>query len=156
MPRRAKFRRAHGLQNISRPLTLPLIMPSLLRIFLTALLLLGSDLITGCESKPKVDVSAQIKALEGATDAKQEALTQLATAGPAAAPAVNKLIEVLKDPDTVTRRLSAYALGEIGPAAKAAVPALKAALDNADREFSTAIVNAIRNIDPATAKSMGL
>src|SRR2546422_4025896 len=42
-----------------------------------------------------------------------------------AASAVSALIPLLKDTDPEIRRLSAYALGEIGPQAKAATPALK-------------------------------
>jgi HEAT repeat protein len=131
-------------------------MSRILHAVLLSVLMLGLGMTSGCESKPKVNVSAQITALDGTAEAKQEALSQLATVGPAAAPAVPKLTELLKDPDPVVRRLSAYALGEIGPAAKSAVPTMKAALDNADREFATGLVNALRAVDPAAAKSMGL
>lgn len=131
-------------------------MSRILQAFLVSTLMLCFSLTSGCESKPKVNVTGQIAALDGTAEAKQEALSQLAAAGPAALPALNKLIDLLKDPDPVVRRLTAYALGEIGPAAKSAVPAMKAAMDNADREFATGLVNAIRAVDPATAKSMGL
>lgn len=134
----------------------PLTMSRILHAFLVSTLMLSLSLTSGCENKPKVNVTAQIAALDGNSEAKQEALSQLAAAGPAATPAIAKLIELLKDSDPVVRRLSAYALGEIGPAAKSAVPAMKAALDNADREFATGLVNAIRAVDPVTAKSMGL
>ena len=131
--------------------------PTFIRIVFFVLLSFSSALLTGCgESKPKVDVAAQIRALDGNTEAKQEALTQLGTQGKGALPALDKLIELLKDPDPIVRRLSAYAIGEIGPDAKKAVPALKAAMDNADREFGTSLVNALRAVDLAAAKSMGL
>lgn len=76
--------------------------PTFIRIVFFVLLSFSSALLTGCgESKPKVDVAAQIRALDGNTEAKQEALTQLGTQGKGAMPALDKLIELLKDPDPV-------------------------------------------------------
>jgi HEAT repeat protein len=46
------------------------------------------------------------------------------------------------------RRTAAYALGAIGPAARAAVPDLKEMLNAADRDQLTAVANALRSIDP--------
>ena len=48
--------------------------------------------------------------------------------GPKAAPAVSELIVVLNDPDIEVRRGAARALGQIGPDAEDAVPALIKAL----------------------------
>ncbi len=126
------------------------------RSFLSCLLLVCCLATAGCgESKPKVDVNAQIQALSGTSEAKQDALTELGTVGPAALPALNKLIPLLKDEDHVVRRLAAYTIGTIGPAAKSAVPALKEALASAERDFATSLVNAIRNVDPVAGKSLG-
>jgi RNA polymerase sigma factor (sigma-70 family) len=96
------------------------------------------------------------------------AATALGRIGPAAKDAVPLLIDLL--PDTVERRfpydrslgqqylsnyqcvpagLAATALGEIGPAAKAALPALKAVRDQRAIEAAR---DAIRKIDPAAAK----
>lgn len=120
------------------------------------LILLASFAMAGCgESKPKVDVNAQIQALSGTTEAKQDALTALATVGPAALPGLDKFVPLLKDEDHVVRRLAAYAIGSIGPAAKSAVPALKEALASADRDFATSLINAIRDVDPVAGKSLG-
>jgi len=49
-------------------------------------------------------------------------------------PLFQALIGVLKDNDPVVRRLAAYALGEIGPASKPALPALKEMMNDPDRE----------------------
>ena len=98
-----------------------------------------------------VDVSAQIEQLKSPdTNARVEAATTLASAGPNAAPALPALIEALKnDSDPLVRRLAAYALGQIGPDAKEAIPALTAALQSGDREMITSVINAIRAIDPS-------
>jgi HEAT repeat protein len=108
-------------------------------------------MVAGCDgggSTKKIDVPAQISALKGDHAAKENALIELAEAGPKAAPAVNDLIPILKDPDPVIRRLAIYALGQIGPAAKAAIPALKEGMGDTDRNILTATVNALRDIQP--------
>jgi HEAT repeat protein len=53
--------------------------------------------------------------------------------GAEAASLVPKIQPLLKDEDATVRRTAAYVLGTIGPAAKAAVPDLKAMLDTQDR-----------------------
>ncbi len=110
----------------------------------------------GCGSKDetaakKVDVAAQVSQLKGNSDAKAGALTELAAGGPNSAGAVNDIIPLLKDDDHVVRRLAAYALCQIGPAAKAALPALKELMNDPDTSTGTTALNAINAIDPANA-----
>ncbi|MFM7103468.1 MAG: HEAT repeat domain-containing protein [Verrucomicrobiota bacterium] len=118
---------------------------------LLAAFLLGGSLLAlpGCGSSgPKASLEAELGKLGGDADAKVNALNEIAQLGGQAAPAVPKLMELLKDPDPVVLRTAAYALGSIGPKAKAAIPALKAILDQSnDRDTLTATVNAIRAID---------
>jgi HEAT repeat protein len=98
-----------------------------------------------------VDVSAQIQALKtGDDNAKAEALSNLAQAGPNAAPAVQLIIDTIKDSkDPVLVRLGAYALGQIGlPAAKPAVPVLKQLMSFPNREVGTVVFNALNALDP--------
>ncbi len=113
----------------------------------------AASLLVAC-SKPntntkKVDVAAKIEQLKSPdVNMRVQAVTDLAAAGPKAAPAVQALIGTLKDSDPLVQRLSAYALGEIGPAAKEAIPALKEGLQSQDRDMITSSINAIRAIDP--------
>lgn len=113
----------------------------------------------GCSREEKgawgtktVDVPAQIQALKSGDDnAKAEALSNLAEAGPNAAPAVQAIIDVIKDSkDPVIVRLGAYALGQIGlPAAKPAVPVLKQLMSFPNREVGTVVFNALSALDPS-------
>lgn len=96
-----------------------------------------------------MDVAAQVAALKGNADAKATALAELAEGGRNSSSAAPQVIPLLKDEDPVVRRLAAYALGQMGPAAKAALPDLTAALQDGDRNVITAAVNAIRAIDPS-------
>jgi HEAT repeat protein len=108
--------------------------------------------VTGCsEPAPKVDLNAQIAGLAGDADAKANALGEISKLGPDAAAVVPKILPLLKDADPLVRRTAAYTLGTIGPAAKAAVPDLKAMLQTDDRDQMTAVANALRAIDPASA-----
>jgi HEAT repeat protein len=114
-------------------------------------------LLVGCGqqgTKPaKVDVNAQLEQLKSPeVNARVQACTALASAGPNAAPAVPALIERLKDQDALVRRLAAYALGQIGPEAKSAVSALKEALNDSDANVIPAAMNALRAIDPDSIK----
>jgi HEAT repeat protein len=125
------------------------------RPFATLFLALATaSLLAACSKsstpRPDVDVTAKIEQLKSPdVDARVQAATDLATAGPKAAPAVSALIVALKDSDPLVRRLSAYALGEIGPNAKEAIPALKEAMQAGDRDMITSSINAIRAIDPS-------
>ena len=106
----------------------------------------------GGEKTEKVDVQAQIQNLKSdKPDAKVNACVELAKAGPDAAPAVQSLSPLLKDPDPLVRRLAAYALGQIGPKAKEAIPALKDLMNDPERDVLTATINAIRAIDDSAA-----
>ncbi|MBK9139448.1 MAG: HEAT repeat domain-containing protein [Verrucomicrobia bacterium] len=121
--------------------------------FLLALLCAVSALwlLPACgPSQPKVNVAAHLDALKGTdNDAKANALGEIAKAGPGAAAAVPQLIELLKDPDPLIRRLAAYALFEIGPpAAKPALPELRKLLQDENREVITQALNSVRKIDP--------
>ena len=105
----------------------------------------------GGEPPQKVDVAAQVAGLKGNDDAKAAALSELAAGGKNSAAAVDEIIPLLKSEDPVIRRLAAYALGQIGPAAKAALPGLTALLQDSDRNAVTAAINAIRAVDPSKA-----
>ena len=117
-------------------------------------LVLGAGTL-GCnqsgEPPQKVDVAAQVAGLKGNDDAKAAALTELAAGGKNSAAAVDEIIPLLKSEDPVIRRLAAYALGQIGPSAKAALPGLTAMLQDDDRSAVTAALNAIRAIDTSKA-----
>ena len=76
----------------------------------TLLPLLVGAFLMGCGSKDetgpkKVDVAAQVAQLKGNSDAKANALTELAAGGPNSAAAVNDILPLLKDEDHVVRRL---------------------------------------------------
>lgn len=118
------------------------------------LALLFTVLVTGCgnsETSPKaVDIAAQVAQLKGNADAQSNALSELASAGPKSAAAVNDIIPLLKSDDTVIRRLAAYALCQIGPAAKAALPELKLLMNDADPSTATTAINALNAIDPSS------
>ncbi|MDB5306945.1 MAG: repeat protein [Gemmataceae bacterium] len=82
--------------------------------------------------------------------------------------AVTALAQALADADPSTRHLAAEALGEVGPSAKAAAPALVRALkDDGFAEFSRpgvverravreAAAKALMKVDPAAAKEHGI
>jgi hypothetical protein len=54
----------------------------------------------------------------------------------------------LKGENTVACRRAAVLLGEIGPAAQAAVPALRSLMDGEDALMRQLAVGALRKIDP--------
>jgi HEAT repeat protein len=70
---------------------------------------------------------ADLKAV--APQTRNAAAYEISGMGPAAAPAVPALIEALDDSEASVRFPVLVALGEIGPAAKAAVPKLKKMMD---------------------------
>lgn len=126
-----------------------LISPSwLLAAVIVALLSPGCG---GSKDTPTIDVGAKIQQLKGSTEEQSTALTELAAAGAQAEPAIDQLIPLLKHEDHEIRQLAAYALGQIGPAAKRAVPALKAALNDQQMSVLTSVQNALVAIDPSSA-----
>lgn len=130
------------------------VLPGICRLQVIALSAAALVVFTGCgqDGNPapkKVDVAAQVAALKGNGDAKANALAELAAGGPNASAAATDVIPLLKDEDPVVRRLAAYALGQMGPSAKAALPELSARLQDNDRNVVTAVMNAIRAIDPS-------
>ena len=112
----------------------------------------GLTLVAGCGSKTSTaDWEEEKKRLSpsGDSETKIMALSEIATRGSEGAKAVNDMIQLLRDEDPVVRRTAAYALGTIGPAAKAAVPTLKEMLQTTDKDQLTAAGNALQAIDPA-------
>lgn len=67
--------------------------------------------------------------------------------GSKAAPAVPKLIKILNTSERYQRQNAARTLGAIGPAAKDALPALRAATQDADRSLVQVASEAIRQIE---------
>lgn len=61
-------------------------------------------------------------------------------------PATAVLIRGLKDPDSTVGSSAAITLRNIGPAAKDAIPALTAGLQETDWEVRNAIENALKKI----------
>lgn len=124
-------------------------MKTLSQLLLAVLLGLSLTVLPGCgQSGSKADLNAELGKLGGDADTKVNALNEISQLGEKAAPAVPKIMELLKDPDPVVKRTAAFTLGSIGPKAKAAIPALKEILNNSnDRDTLTATVNAIRAID---------
>ena len=90
---------------------------------------------------------ADLKAL--APYNRNAAAYEIAGLGPAGAPAVPALIEALGDPEASVRYPVTVALREIGPAAKAAVPALKKLYEeDLNDEIASSARRAIKAIAP--------
>lgn len=84
-----------------------------------------------------------------APQTRNAAAYEISGMGPAAAPAVPALIEALDDPEASVRFPVIVALGEIGPAAKAAAPRLKKMMDEEiNDEIAAAAKRALRRIQP--------
>lgn len=70
--------------------------------------------------------------------------------GPAALPAIPKLVAIMQsDPDISNRNGAASAIGAVGPAAKEAVPALRSALKDKDRWVREKASSALGKIGPS-------
>ena len=81
------------------------------------------------------------------SDVAYWAATLLGRAGSGAAAAVADLIKILEsDADLPVRERAAWALGEIGPAASSAVPALSAAAKSSDARLSRLAAKALEAI----------
>jgi HEAT repeat protein len=90
---------------------------------------------------------ADLKA--AAPETRNAAAYEISGMGPAAAPAVGALIEALDDDAATVRFPVTVALGEIGPAASAAVPRLKKMMEEeTNDELASAAKRAIRKIQP--------
>ncbi len=84
-----------------------------------------------------------------APQTRNAAAYEIAGMGPAAAPAVPALIEALGDAETTVRFPATVALGEIGPAAKAAVPKLKQMVEEEiNDEIAASAKRVLRRIQP--------
>jgi HEAT repeat protein len=85
-----------------------------------------------------------------APSSRNAAAYEIASMGPAAAPAVPALIEALDDSDAAVRFPVTVALGEIGPAAEAAVPRLQRMMfEEINDEIAAGARRAIRRIQPS-------
>ena len=89
-----------------------------------------------------------------APQTRNAAAYEISGMGPDAAPAVPALIKALEDPEPTVRFPVLVALGEIGPAAKAAVPKLKQMMDEEiNDEIAAAAKRALRRIQPEAVKT---
>ena len=88
-------------------------------------------------------ISQWVEVLKHEGNSARRAAIALGKIGPDAVPA---LIEALKDKDKEVHRLAVYALGQIGPAAKDAVPALKA-LSETEPSVRRSVAKALKQIE---------
>jgi HEAT repeat protein len=89
-----------------------------------------------------------------APQTRNAAAYEISGMGPDAAPAVPALIKALDDPEPTVRFPVLVALGEIGPAAKAAVPKLKQMMEEEiNDEIAAAAKRAIKRIQPEAIKT---
>lgn len=93
---------------------------------------------------------------KGETETRRQAARTLSGSpdGRPGVEAVPALTESVGDPDPEVRRLSAYALGRIGPEANTALPTLRTALEDAEEPVRLAAAYAINGIDPADASAV--
>ncbi len=80
----------------------------------------------------------------------------LVKAGPAAAPAVPQLTEMLKSSNHLSVMAAAWALGEIGNDAKSAVPHLLEITKSEDHQVRYCVFQALGNIGPAAKSAIPL
>lgn len=97
------------------------------------------------------DAVAALRAALDQPPMRNDALEILAEIGPAAAPALDDMIESLADSDPVSRSDAAFAIAAIGPDAKAAVPALEKLMgdESADAAVRYTVAYALGKIGPA-------
>jgi HEAT repeat protein len=108
---------------------------------------------TPTKNEPMSDgrpLSAWIEDLKAlAPQTRNAAAYEIAGLGPAGAPAVPALIAALDDEMAVVRFPATVALGEIGPAAEAAVPRLKQVMEeDINDEVAAGAKRAIKRIKP--------
>jgi HEAT repeat protein len=78
---------------------------------------------------------------------REHSAESLGKIGPAAAPATDRLIEMLQDPFYRARRDAARTLGQIGGPAKKAIPALQSlAIDDPEEMVRNAAANAVKRL----------
>jgi HEAT repeat protein len=130
----------------------------------------GAEALTGClgdRERRRLAVPALVRmgpaalpALVAALDRSDDpgrgtAAALLGGLGPAAAPAVPKLVKLLAPQDDEgVRRAAAEALGQIGPAAREAVPALAPLLRDPDDGVRSAAFQALGRLGPAAAEAV--
>jgi len=98
------------------------------------------------DAKSAVQPLAQVLAEDEYRAVQTNAAAALTRIG---APAVPALIELLKHAREVVRMLAAGALGDMGPEARAALPALRKAGEDSSPDVREAAKEAIRNIESA-------
>jgi HEAT repeat protein len=99
------------------------------------------------DGRPLSEWIADLKA--PAPQTRNAAAYEIAGLGPAGAPAVPALIELLDDEMPAVRFPATVALGEIGPAAAAAIPRLKQVVEeDFNDEVAAAARRAIKRIRP--------
>jgi len=117
----------------------------------------GAASLAGCSRpEPPLDVRALITALHGETDDNRyralAALQSLGADGREAVPELKTLLGRTKDDDLAAE--IAKTLGEMGPAAAAAVPELTALLDRKAMWPRYAAVDALGRMGPAAAPAL--
>ncbi len=110
----------------------------------------------GPKAKDAAVAIVQVAGEADDADFRQEVGFALAAIGPAAAPAVDDLVELLDDPDSKVAHAACYALGKIGPAAKKAVPILKKNLHCDDQFLELSCAWALLKIQPNNAEVIQL
>jgi HEAT repeat protein len=85
----------------------------------------------------------------GDPEFQRECVFTLAAIGPGAAPAMEYLVDVVRNAAPPLQYAASYALGRIGSGAAAATPALRPLLESDDSFLRTAAAWALLKIDPA-------
>ena len=102
------------------------------------------------------EIEPLIKELRDGPDfARSSALSTLGQIGRGAGPAVPAITELLRD-DNQNRIDIAATLGQIGPPAQSALPLLIDLFNDENLFYKEEVAEAIRAIDPATAKALGI
>jgi len=105
--------------------------------------LAAAGALTCIDPKNPAVLPALVAELKGGPEQRKAAAEFLGDLG---AVGVDSLTGALKDPDAGVRWSAAESLGRIGPAAKSAVPALTAALE--DKEIRSIVADALAGIGP--------
>jgi HEAT repeat protein/S1-C subfamily serine protease/phage FluMu protein Com len=110
----------------------------------------GARALGQLNSEPGKSLPLLIALCKSGTDKtlRLAALGSIANFGAAAKPAVDVLIEAVKDNDPEVRQAASVALGKIGPDAKAAVLALEVALKETDPVVRGSVIVTLGEIGP--------